>query len=118
MPCHRRHAVLLAEHPSTRLSPRLSRTVLGSHAEGITPGTVLDRPMDWAASHAVHPWVDSDPGRLRERVASAVPRLPARSARPRWEQDRPPGPVAGPAAPSVARPAPLRRTLKRTGSHT
>ncbi|MGW1652267.1 hypothetical protein [Streptomyces atratus] len=76
-------AVLLAEHPSTRLSPRLLRTVLGPQAEGFTPRTVLDWLVDWAAFHATHPWVDSDPGRLRERLAGALPRLLERSARQR-----------------------------------
>ncbi|MFJ7493670.1 nucleotidyl transferase AbiEii/AbiGii toxin family protein [Streptomyces sp. NPDC097727] len=76
-------AVLLAEHPSTRLSPRLLRTVLGPHAEGLMPRTVLDWLVDWAAFHAVHPWVDSDPGRLRERLAGALSRLLERSARQR-----------------------------------
>ncbi|MFI6728577.1 hypothetical protein NRF20_09155 [Streptomyces sp. R-74717] len=76
-------AVLLAEHPSTRLSPRLLRTVLGPHAERFTSGTVLDRLVGWATFHAVHPWVDGDPGRLRERLTGALPRLLERSARQR-----------------------------------
>ncbi|MFB7852120.1 MULTISPECIES: nucleotidyl transferase AbiEii/AbiGii toxin family protein [unclassified Streptomyces] len=79
-------AVLLAEHPATRLSLRLLRTVLGPHAEGFTPRTVLDWPVDWAAFHAAHPWVDGGPDRLRERLADALPRLlgddAARGTRP------------------------------------
>ncbi|WPW32302.1 hypothetical protein P6B95_36265 [Streptomyces atratus] len=59
------------------------RTVLGPHAEGFTPKTVLDWLVDWAAFHATHPWADSDPGRLRERLAGALPRLLERSARQR-----------------------------------
>ncbi|WP_326768912.1 nucleotidyl transferase AbiEii/AbiGii toxin family protein [Streptomyces sp. NBC_01591] len=72
-------AVLLAEYPGTRLSPRLLRTVLGSHAQGFTPGAVLDWLVDWAAFHASHPWVDGGPDRLRERLAAALPRLLERS---------------------------------------
>ncbi|MFD7621090.1 nucleotidyl transferase AbiEii/AbiGii toxin family protein [Streptomyces sp. NPDC059802] len=68
-------AVLLAEYRRTRLPPRLLHTVLGPHAEGFTPRAVLDWPVDWARFHAAHPWVDSGPDRLRERLADALPRL-------------------------------------------
>ncbi|WP_328512126.1 nucleotidyl transferase AbiEii/AbiGii toxin family protein [Streptomyces sp. NBC_00376] len=68
-------AVLLAEHHATRLSPRLLRTVLGPHAPGFTPGAVLDWLVDWSAFHAGHPWVEGGPDHLRERLATALPRL-------------------------------------------
>ncbi|MGW2088933.1 nucleotidyl transferase AbiEii/AbiGii toxin family protein [Streptomyces sp. NPDC001880] len=72
-------AVLLAEYDRTRLPPRLLHTVLGPHAEGFTPRTVLEWLVDWSAFHAAHPWVDGGPDRLRERLASALARLLERS---------------------------------------
>ncbi|MFJ1890037.1 nucleotidyl transferase AbiEii/AbiGii toxin family protein [Streptomyces sp. NPDC088170] len=73
-------AVLLAEHGRTVLPPRLLHTVLGPHGPWFTPGAVLDWLVDWSAFHAAHPWVDSDPDLLRERLAAALPPLLERSA--------------------------------------
>ncbi|WP_327371099.1 hypothetical protein [Streptomyces sp. NBC_01217] len=41
---------------------------------------VRDWLVDWAAFHAVHPWVDGDPDRLRERLAGGLARLLDRDA--------------------------------------
>ncbi|MFB6779039.1 hypothetical protein ACFCX0_16830, partial [Streptomyces sp. NPDC056352] len=74
------HAVLPAEHPPTRLSPRLQRTVLGPHASGFGPDTVRDWRVDRSAFHAAHRWVDGDADGLRERLATALAVLLERTA--------------------------------------
>ncbi|MFF3686145.1 nucleotidyl transferase AbiEii/AbiGii toxin family protein [Streptomyces sp. NPDC002187] len=57
-------AVLLAECPHTRLTPRLLRKVLGSHAADFGPGSV--RTWHIAAS------CPGDPDRLKERLVRAL----------------------------------------------
>ncbi|MGW3717746.1 nucleotidyl transferase AbiEii/AbiGii toxin family protein [Streptomyces sp. NPDC005133] len=68
-------AVLLAEHPRTRLPSRLLRTVLGPHAAGFSPETVLDWLVNWSAFHAENRWVEGDPDGLRARLAGALAAL-------------------------------------------
>ncbi|MFJ1549686.1 hypothetical protein [Streptomyces sp. NPDC088246] len=111
-------AVLLAEHPSTRLSPRLLRTVLGPHAEGFTPERCW---TGWwtgpRSTPSIRGWTAIRAGcgsgwrvRFHNCWSGAPGSAEGRAAHQgRW-------PVRW--LPSVARPAPLRRTLKRIGSHT
>lgn len=76
-------AVLLAEHPDTRLPTRLLHSVLGPSAARVTPEAVRDWSVDWTEFRAGHPWVADDADLLRERLAAALAHLPQAGERRR-----------------------------------